>query len=115
LSSLSAKFEKDLITINNSNVPMGLHEAVLDDVKKQGIQEGRQEGLLEGIELEKRSFTLKLWDLQEFSLEKIELLVGLSEKEVLEIVGEHLQVGGLTEEAAKIKIEDYKEQFGDQK
>jgi flagellar biosynthesis/type III secretory pathway protein FliH len=92
---------------------MGLYEAVLDDVKRQGIQEGRQEGLIEGVEqgveLEKRNFTLKLWDLQEFPLEKIELLVDLNKEKILEIISEHLQNEGLAEEEAKIRLENYKQ------
>lgn len=94
---------------------MGLRQAVLDDAQKQGIQEGRQEGLLEGIEqgveLEKCNFTLKLWDFQEFSLGKIELLVGLDKERILEIISEHLQTEGLTEKEALERIEVYEQQF----
>jgi hypothetical protein len=109
---------------------MGLIEAILDDVRRQGIEEGRQQVIEErlqqrieegrqlgiemgkriGVALEKRNSTLKLWDSQEFSLERIESLVGLSNEKIIEILIEHLQIEeGLDEETAKLKIEAYQQ------
>lgn len=58
-SEIQADFDQDLINLTNANIPMGLREAILEDVKKQGLQEGleqgreegREEGLVQGIEI----------------------------------------------------------------
>ncbi len=49
-SEIRANFEQDLIAITNSTIPMGLREAILEDVKKQGIELGIEQGLEQGIE-----------------------------------------------------------------
>ena len=59
---------------------MGLREAILEDVKQQGIGQG--------IELEKRKFNRKLWALQEFSIEKIAILVDLTHERVVELIAD---------------------------
>jgi hypothetical protein len=102
-SEISANFEQDLITINNLNIPMGLREAILEDVKKQGIEQG--------IELEKQEFTLKLWALQEFSIEKIAILVDLPHERVIEIIAEFLKLEGPSESIAMQTIEMYQSRF----
>jgi hypothetical protein len=101
---ISANFEQDLITITNSIIPMGLREAILEDVKKQGIEQGIEKG----IELEKREFTLKLWSLQEFPLEKIALLVDLDPERVVAIIAEFLQAEGKTATEVAQVIEEYR-------
>jgi predicted transposase/invertase (TIGR01784 family) len=48
-SEINANFEQDLIDLSKTGIPMGLREAILDDVKKQGIEIGeakRDEELL---------------------------------------------------------------------
>lgn len=67
----------------------------------------KAEGKAEGIEFEKREFIHKLWSLQEFSLEKIAFLVGVSIERVTEVIVEFLQKEGLNELEAKMKIEQY--------
>jgi len=106
-SEISANFEQDLITINNSNIPMGLREAILEDVKKQGIEQGIERG----IELEKQEFTLKLWALQEFTIEKIAILVDLTHERVIEIIVDFLQLEGQSESVAMQTIEMYQSRF----
>ncbi|MDX2071032.1 MAG: hypothetical protein SFV55_21560 [Haliscomenobacter sp.] len=49
-SEIQANFEQDLITLSNADIPMGLQEAILADVKKQGLEEGLEIGLAKGIE-----------------------------------------------------------------
>ncbi len=49
-SEIQANFEQDLITLTNAEAPMGLIEAILEDVKKQGLQQGIEEGREIGIE-----------------------------------------------------------------
>lgn len=114
-SEISANFEQDLITINNLNIPMGLREAILEDVKKQGIEQGIvkgiEQGIEQGIELEKQEFTLKLWALQEFSIEKIAILVDLPHERVIEIIAEFLKLEGQSESIAMQTIEMYQSRF----
>lgn len=106
-SEIQANFDQDLITLNQANIPMGIREAILDDVRKQGIKEG----LEQGIELEKREFTLKLWTLQEFSIEKIALLVDLSTERVREIILEYLHSKGMSESDAQATLNAYLSKF----
>ncbi len=68
-------------------------------------------GIEEGIELEKQMFVQKLWSLQEFSLEKIALLVDLSPERLLEILRAYLQTEGQTEAEAILTIEAYQARF----
>lgn len=75
-----------------------------DMIKAKGIEEG----IVTGIELEKREFIQKLWSLQEFSLEKIAFLVDVSIDRLIEIILEFLQKEGLNEIEAKSKIEQFK-------
>ncbi|AEE49182.1 hypothetical protein [Haliscomenobacter hydrossis] len=49
-SEIQANFDQDLINLTNANIPMGLREAILEDVKKQGLQEGLEKGLEQGLE-----------------------------------------------------------------
>ncbi|AEE51817.1 hypothetical protein [Haliscomenobacter hydrossis] len=44
-------FEQDLNHLIKADQPMGIEEAILDEVKKQGIAQGIEEGLAQGIEL----------------------------------------------------------------
>lgn len=50
-SEIRANFEQDLIAITNSTIPMGLREAILEDVKKQGIELGIEQGLEQGLSM----------------------------------------------------------------
>lgn len=70
--------------------------------------EGIAKGIIQGVELEKREFILKLWSLKEFSLEKISFLVGVSTERVIEVILEFLQKEGLSEGEAKLKVEQFK-------
>lgn len=47
---INANFEQDLIDLSKTGIPMGLREAILDDVKKQGIEIGIEQGLEQGLE-----------------------------------------------------------------
>jgi predicted transposase/invertase (TIGR01784 family) len=102
-SEIQAIFEEDLINITKAVKPMGIEQAILEDVKKQGIEQG--------IELEKQEFTQKLWALQEFSIEKIAALVELTPERVLAIIVDYLQTEGLTKAEAELKIEIYQATF----
>jgi len=53
---------------------------------EKGIEKGREEGHEEGISLKEQDFTLKLWALQEFTIEKITLLVGVTEQQVADTI-----------------------------
>lgn len=126
-SEIQAKFEQDLITLNQANIPMGIREAILEDVRKQGIEQGIEQdleqgieigesrgiekGIEKGIELEKQEFTLKLWALQEFSIEKIALLVDLNPERVKEIILDFLQSEGMSEPEAQATLSIYLSKF----
>ncbi|WP_373549715.1 Rpn family recombination-promoting nuclease/putative transposase [Haliscomenobacter sp.] len=106
-SEISTNFEQDLMTITNSTIPMGLREAILEDVKQQGIEQGIEQG----IATEKYEFTKKLWELQEFSLEKIAILVDLPKEQVFEIILALLQANGQSMEEAEQQIKAYQTKF----
>lgn len=98
---------------------MGLREAILDDVKKQGIEIGFEQGMRKGIELgesrglekgieqgiklKRREFTQKLWSLEELSFSKIALLVDLPLEQVEEMILDYLMSRGKSRpEAAEL-------------
>lgn len=114
-SEIEAIFEQDLMALTQADKPMGLIEAILEDVKQQGLEQGleqgRELGIVEGIALEKREFVKKLWSLQEFSLEKVAILVDLPLKDVMAIIQEILQDEGLSQEEAKLQIDSYQARF----
>ena len=89
--------------------------AFYKDALKKGWQEGHEQGIEQGIEQgverEKRDFTQKLWILQEFSIEKIALLVDLSLEEVTTIIVDHLKAEGISEADAVHTIEIYLAKF----
>ena len=39
-SKIQANFEQDLINITKADIPMGLREAILEDLKRQGLEQG---------------------------------------------------------------------------
>ena len=82
------------------------------DIETDGLfLKGIEEGLEKGIELEKQVFVHKLWSLQEFSLEKIALMVDVSHERLLEILRAQLQAEGQTESEAKLTIEAHQARF----
>lgn len=98
---------------------MGIQEAILDAARKQGLEQGIEQGIEigesrgieKGIELEKQEFTLKLWALQEFPIEKIALLVDLSTGRVAEIILDALQAEGISEADAQATLSAYLSKF----
>lgn len=82
------------------------------DIETDGLYlQGREEGREEGIELEKQEFIQTLWSLQEFSLEKIAMMVKSPEEKVLEVILNLLQFEGLNEAEALGIVERYKAKF----
>lgn len=69
------------------------------------------QGIEKGIELEKQEFIHKLWLLQEFSLEKIALLVDVSKEHLNEVLLAFLQGEGKTEMEAREVLEGYQVKF----
>ncbi len=86
---------------------MGLQEAILDDVKKQGIEIGREEGREEMA----KEFVLSLWYLQEMSFDKIASLVNEEPETILNIIKTHLTKQGETEERAQLLLDEYQAKF----
>ena len=89
----------------------GLYLEGLEKGIEKGIEKGRKEGLEKGISLKERDFTLKLWGLQEFSLEKITLLVGVTEEQITNTILAHLQEQGKTKGDAFAILETYRQKF----
>jgi predicted transposase YdaD len=83
-----------------------------DGLYLEGIEKGREEGREEGRAVEatakEREFTLKLWELQEFSLEKIAMLVGVTQQQVTDTIVNHLTETGNTKEEALAIVENYR-------
>lgn len=44
------KFEQDLNQLIKADQPMGIEEAILEEVKQQGIEQGIEKGLEKGLE-----------------------------------------------------------------
>lgn len=63
------------------------------------------------IEQGKLEVTLNLWSTQEFSLEKIAMLVDLPLERVLALILNHLKAEGKTEDMAEKVIQTYQEKF----
>jgi hypothetical protein len=74
------------------------------DIETDGLY---LEGLEKGITLKERDFTIKLWALQEFSLEKIAMLVGVTQQQVMDMIVTHLIETGKTQEEALEIVENY--------
>jgi predicted transposase/invertase (TIGR01784 family) len=108
---INANFEQDLLNLSNTIATMGLREAILEDVKQQGIEKGIEQGIEQGIEKGKLEVTLNLWSTQEFSLEKIAILVDLPLERLQELILAHLKGEGMAEEMATEILRTYQEKF----
>ncbi len=100
---LIVKTEVEAMTIH--------YDIETDGLFLKGIEEGIEKGIEQGIELEKQVFVHKLWALQEFSLEKIALLVDVSPERLVEMLRAYLQAEGQSEAEAVRIIEAYRERF----
>lgn len=100
-SEIQANFEQDLLTLIQVDVPMGLQEAILDDVKKQGIQEGIAQGIEEGIEIGEAQILLQSIPqlvAKGLSLDSIAEIYQISVEKVMEILNQSNQAQNETEE-----------------
>lgn len=104
---LIVKTQVENMTINYDIETDGLYLQGME----QGLEKGREEGIEQGIELEKQEFIHTLWSLQEFSLEKIALLVKSPVEKVVEVVMNLLQAEGLNKLEALAILEQYKTRF----
>jgi hypothetical protein len=100
---LIVKTEVEAMTIH--------YDIETDGLFLKGIEEGIEKGIEQGIELEKQVFVYKLWALQEFSLEKIALLVDVSPERLVEMLRAYLQAEGQSETQAIGTLEAYRERF----
>ena len=108
---LIVKTEVEAMTIHYDIETDGLFLKGIEKGIVKGIEKGIEEGIEKGIELEKQVFVHKLWSLQEFSLEKIALLVDVSPERLLEMLRAYLQAEGQTEDEAMRTIEAYRGRF----
>lgn len=103
-----SRLRKMQLIVKSEVEAMTIHYDIeTDDLYLQGIEKGIEQG----IELEKKEFVQKLWSIQEFSLDKITLLVDLAPERVVEIILELLQSEGQSEAQALDTITVYKEKF----
>ncbi|GAB4000714.1 hypothetical protein GCM10028807_54580 [Spirosoma daeguense] len=75
---VNSKFEKEIDSLTQHNKTMGIEEFLLDRAKKEGIKEGLEKVLEQGIELEKRILITRLLLKTSFSSEQIADLAGVS-------------------------------------
>ncbi|WP_421795690.1 hypothetical protein [Haliscomenobacter sp.] len=78
------------------------------DIETDGLY---LQGLEEGIELEKQEFIQTLWSLQEFSLEKMAMMVKSPVEKVTEVIVSLLKTEGLNEVEALAVLDRYKSKF----
>ncbi len=108
---LIVKTKVEAMTIHYDIETDGLYLQGVEEGIEQGIELGIEKGVEQGIELEKREFIQTLWSLQEFSLDKIALMVKSPVEQVIEVLVNLLQDQGLSEAEALEKIEEYKAKF----
>jgi|GEM_PF-721082 len=115
------------IAHHSTTQPMGIEEYLIAAYREDGLKEGlekgrekdlekgREEGIEKGIEkgisLKERDFTLNLWELQAFSLEKISLLVGATDVQVSDTIVTYLKEHGKTKEDALTILAIYRQKF----
>ncbi len=100
-----SRLRKMELIVKNQVEAMTIHY----DIETDGLF---LQGIEKGIELEKLEFIHKLWRLQEFSLEKIALLVDVNKEHLSEVLLAFLQAEGKTEAEAVHTLEVYEEKFG---
>ena len=108
---LIVKTEVEAMTIHYDIETDGLFLKGIEEGLEKGLEQGLEQGIEQGIELEKQVFVQKLWSLQEFSLEKIALLVDVSPERLMEMLRTYLQTEGHTETEANRIIEAYQGRF----
>ena len=88
------------LTQQSNTEPMGIieyvSEAIKEDIFNEGIEKGIEKGRAEGTSLKEQSFVIRLWEMDEFPLSKIALLVGITEDQAVAIVTSHLLDDGKT-------------------
>jgi flagellar biosynthesis/type III secretory pathway protein FliH len=102
-SDFSAKFEHKIELITQPNDPMGIHETILEEVKKQGIAIGEaksiqrafEEGIKKGIKIgikigADRALKYVIAQLLQkgFSTEETVVLLNVTQEKVIEVVSE---------------------------
>lgn len=91
-----------------------LFDEFMEEGRQEGRQEGREEGRQEEATAKQRTFTLKLWALQQFSVTQIAELVDIPESEVRVIILTALQEEGRTAVEAEALLLQYEENFDGQ-
>jgi hypothetical protein len=99
-----SRLRKMELIVKNQVEAMTIHY----DIETDGLF---LQGIEKGIELEKQEFIHKLWLLQEFSLEKIALLVDASKEHVNEVLLAFLQGEGKTDMEARVVLDAYLVKF----
>ena len=100
-----SRLRKMELIVKNQVEAMTIHY----DIETDGLF---LQGIEKGIELEKQEFIHKLWNLQEFSLEKIASLVDVNKEHLTEVLLAFLQAEGKTEAEAIHALEAYQEKLG---
>ena len=83
------KFEEEIQLLTKSNKEMGIREAILQEVKEEGLEEGR----VKGIEEKERVVISRAWK-KGMPVEEIAELVALPVKKVEAVIQELTETGG---------------------
>jgi predicted transposase/invertase (TIGR01784 family) len=97
-NSFLHKFEGEIISITKTPKPMGIEEAILNEMKEKGLEEGRKEGhqeghregLKEGIDEKERIVVIRASQ-KGMDLDTIADLVDISRQKVEEIIADYQQ------------------------
>ena len=79
-----------------------------DGLYLEGIEKGIEKGIEAGRTQKEVDFTLKLWALQEFSIPKIAMLVGITESRAVDVILHHLKTTGCSDDQAREVVDAYK-------
>ena len=108
VQTLPPDYERRAKTPYEQFVEEGLAKGLAKGLEK-GLEEGLEKGLEKGIALKEKDFTLRLWEMGEFPLDKIASLVGITEQQVVDIILSALQENGQTLEETQAVIAAYQE------
>ncbi len=82
------------------------------DIETDGLYlQGKVEGKIEGFEIKEHEFVHTLWLQQDFSIEKMAMLVKATPERILEVIISFLQTEGLSEAEAIKAIAIHEEKF----
>lgn len=95
----------------SNSSPMTVLETVIETYRADGVKQGVKQGLEQGLSLKEREIVVRLWNIGEFSMPKMALLVGVGEEQIVAIVMAHLLENDKTSEEAATILAEYRKRF----